>query len=467
MSDTQSLLLFATDAADSARMEAIDQLHEQTSIYTAEKVVDQLLEHIDWPSGQRRLLEPSCGDGSVIGRALTKALSERAFTDAELPRFIEGWEIHPFACEQARSRVASILISFGRSAAVARNLAEQIILNRDFLTEGPTVPSFDAVIGNPPYLRKANVPELLRSEYEHHVPKYASQDLMHAFVDRASLVLREHGKIAVIVSDRILINPSAGALREAVGARVAIEHVERLCSESSFYRPKTRRKGTPARVHPLLLVMSGAGNQVLGKDPIYPGVESTKYAAYPQLQEVAQVRLAPWPGPFGIFVLPADEANAKGLPSDVLVPAIDTDDIEGDKLLKPKRVAIRTNPDDRPCEAVMKHLQETMHKMPPRGLGSTFWCPPERFHSWNLDTPMLLVPRIVHRPKAVMVPPGTLPLNHNLSVICTNAGNLEKIKRAIEGDVAAEWLLDHAARLEGGYLSITPNLLKKMPIDLR
>ena len=45
---------------------AIDELHAATAIYTREPVVDQLLEHVDWPRGARSLVDTSCGDGAFI-----------------------------------------------------------------------------------------------------------------------------------------------------------------------------------------------------------------------------------------------------------------------------------------------------------------------------------------------------------------------------------------------------------------
>ncbi len=104
---TCSMSLFATDADDAARTEAVDQLHSATAIYTAEPIVDQLLDRLDWPRGDARLLDSSCGDGMFLGRALVRALESHAYTDAQLLDIVEGWEIHPHACHQARARVSA------------------------------------------------------------------------------------------------------------------------------------------------------------------------------------------------------------------------------------------------------------------------------------------------------------------------------------------------------------------------
>ena len=467
MNDNNTLLLFAENENDAARIEAVDQLHNATNYYTNHDVVEQLLDHTDWPHDRGRMIDASCGAGAFVAIALARALAARVFTDEELPNFLEAWEIHPFACAQARSRVASVLISFGRSPAAAAGLAERIVHNRDFLTDAPTGPTFNHFFSNVPYLRLANVPQLLRDEYAGHVPKYASADLAHSFLDRAARTLCEGGKIGVIVADRILINSTAGALREVLGARLGIEHVERLNAESAFHKPKQRRKGTPARVHPVMLVLSPSGAIPLTKEPVYPGVDETPYAGLPKLQELAQVRLGPWLGSPKIFSISPEEAIAKRIPPEVLVRAIDIDDIiDGDKLGPPKRYAIRTHPNHRPCEAVMAHLEETMHLMAEGGKKSTFWCPPERWHARDLSQTTLMVPRIAKTPRGIWVEPNMLPVNHNLSVISGDLHLLTRIERALRSDLAAKWLQEHAPRIEGGFHTLDTTLLRKMPIRL-
>lgn len=388
--------------------------------------------------------------------------------DEKLPALIKGWEIHPTAAAQARARVAAVLISFGRSAARAQYIASKIVLNQDFLTEGPSAPCLDYAIGNPPYIRMVSVPAMLRDEYRAVVPKYAFPDLMFSFLDRCSKVLRPGGQMGFIVSDRWLGNSGAAALREALGSRLAIEHIERLDAESVFYRPKQRRAGTPARVHPVLCLF-GATGQPITKAAIYPGIDPAKYAAYPTLDTIAKVSIAPWLDGFGIWTLSDDQARASGIPHQFLVPAVDTDDITDSVLGAPRRFAIRTIPNERPCEAIVEHLRSQMHRMSKRGLRilqSGKYLPPERFHNFDLSQPSLLVPRIAKTPKAVRLPAGILPLNHNLTVVSSGPASLKLVERALQSEVAAEWMRDHAPRLENGYYSLCTTLLRKMPVHL-
>jgi SAM-dependent methyltransferase len=347
-----------------ARAAAIELLHARTAIYTAEPVVDDLLDRLDWPTGLRRIVDPSCGDGMFVARALERLLRLHAPDDSTLMRLVQGWEVHPGACEDARARVAQILMSAGRSVGRARRIARVMIVNRDFLSEGPSVGTADLVVANPPYIRKVRVPALLRREYEKYVPDYASHDLLHSFLERCARLLKPGGKIGMVTADRWLFNSGARRLREELGRRVSIRHLARLDAATAFHRPKRRLAGAPPRVHPVAVVLGcvldGSGRSMTG-DAVFPGVDMGRYAGVRTLGEIAQVRIAPWLGTPGIFVI--DVATAARLPSSCLVPAVDTDDIVDGVLRHPVRFAIRTAPGQEPPAAILAHLEANRHRM--------------------------------------------------------------------------------------------------------
>lgn len=463
---------------DLARTEAVERLHHATAIYTAAPIVDDLLGRLDWPRDGRKLVDPSCGDGMFLERALGKLLAAsgqaRPSVDS-LRAQVEGWEVHAGACIEARARVAATLSRHGYDHTLATEAAESMVHNRDFLTEGPRTPTYHAVAGNPPYLRWVNVPRVLQDEYSRHVPAFAAYDLLHSFLERCSRSIHPNGQIGLVTSDRWLFNSGASQLRAELGARLAISHLERLDAGSVFYRPKNRRAGTPPRIHPVSVVLNATAKsdegsevlqdvRVLTERPIYPGVDESRYEGMPTLEQIAEVRIAPWLGTPGIFVV--DEDVAAQLPGEYLVPAVDTDDIDGGSLGVPKRFAIKTEPGEQPCQVVMEHLQRNMHKMAARGRRGVFWMPPETFHRMDLSCESLLVPRIATSPKAVRVPPGILPINHNLSIVSAEPGVLNRVEAALRSPLAAQWVRDFAPRLENGYFSLCTTLLRKMPIDV-
>lgn len=466
--------LFADDDQAARRVEAVDQLHFATAIYTDQTTVNDLLGRLNWPNGQARMVDPSCGDGMFLGCALTKALNARTIADDDLAYLLEGWEIHPHACEQARARVKAILMTFGRSPERAAKIAVKMVHNRDFITDGPTTPTWDFIAGNPPYLRWVNIPQLLKDEYASIVPDYANADLLHSFLDRCASTLREGGSIGFVTSDRWLSNMGASKLRERLGKDLMISHLERLDVTSCFYHPKNRKAGSPPRIHPVAVVMAPSGDIPITKEAIYPEVDQSKYTGYPTLGEIATVRLAPYFGNGGVFVLDERDVDASGIPMEHLVPAIDTDDIiresvDGKTVSRigtPKRYAIRTNPNQEPCAEIMDYLRRNIERMEERNVKGKLWVPRESFHNQDLSQPCLLVPRIATSPVSVPVPANILPLNHNLSIVTGDEETLKRVERALQTDLAREWVADHAARLENGYFSLTTTLLRKLPISV-
>ena len=108
----------------SPREQAIHALHAATAIYTREPVVDDLLDAVDWPRGKRRLVDPSCGDGVFLGRALVRLLREEPDIDGDtLVDVLQGWELHPGAAQHSRERVAEILEEHGWCATMAAAIA--------------------------------------------------------------------------------------------------------------------------------------------------------------------------------------------------------------------------------------------------------------------------------------------------------------------------------------------------------
>lgn len=461
---TTDILEQKNAASCTEKAQAIDALHAATAIYTAEPVVDRLLDKIDWPRADRRLVDPSCGDGMFIGCALSRLLiAEPTANNDRIAEILEGWEIHPHAAEQSRARIANILSAHGRDIVSAAELAAVIVRNEDFLTNGPSQPRYHVCAGNPPYLRMVHVPDILKDEYRSILPGHACSDLLHSFLDRCAECLMPEGEIALVTSDRWLFNLGASKLRASLGQRLSIHHLERIDVATAFYRPKQRRAGTPPRIHPVTVVMRPHSAQgiSLSAAPIYPGNLSADKATGPTLGDVATVKLAPWLGSPGIFVVDADIAAS--LPPECLMPAVDTDDIQNGILLTPRRYAIRTSPDIEPPPAVMAHLRANLHRMAARGRQKVEWLPPERWHKMALDQPSLLVPRIARTLRPIRLPAGVLPINHNLNIVAGGKYSLEEIEAILCSAEANEWVKSHAAPLESGFYSLTTTLLRTLP----
>lgn len=459
MSCAQSTLFL-----ESARAEAVDALHAATAIYTAEPVVDELLARVDWPRAGRRLVDPSCGDGIFLGRALHKLLQAAPAISADnLVSVLEGWEVHPWAANQARERLTGQLVGHGWGADVAAAVATRIVRNADFLVQGPAEEGrYHVIAGNPPYLRAVNVPDLLRAEYREVTPAHAQADLLHAFLDRCARLLAPEGVVAMVTADRWLFNANASRLREELGRRVGVRHLERLDSSTTFYRPKQRQKGTPPRIHPVSVVLEASGGRPLTGQAIHPGVSDAEAAPGRTLGDIAVIRQGPWLGTPGIFVV--SEEVARQLPPECLVPAVGPRDIKNGKLGPIRRWAIRTDAGEPPPAPVMAHLEATLPRMAPRGRRTPCWVPPESWGPLPYDEPSLLIPRIATGVRPVRLPAGVLPLNHDVSIVAAGCVSLTELEKLLASEEADRWFKARAPRLEDGYFSVTTTLLRQLPV---
>ncbi|TXH00089.1 MAG: SAM-dependent methyltransferase [Nevskiaceae bacterium] len=448
--------------------EAIEQLHDATAYYTAEPVVDQLLSMMNWPNGDRRLADPGCGDGAILGAALELLLeSEPDADDSRITHLVSGIEIHWLAALEARRRLSGILVRHGRAKARADAMTELMVTCDDFLLRGPGKATWDCVVANPPFLRYSRLPEVLRFAYEEALPDYSQGDMLHSFIDKCMAALRPGGEVGMIASDRFLFTENASELRAVIGQRMGLQHVERLDCSSAFYRPKNRRAGQPPRIHPVAVVFREAQRSrfPLTRDPIYPEACDKAYEGLPKLGDLAKVRLAPWLGKHGLFVVDLATAALADIPLSMLVPAVDTDDIKGGVLRTPTKYAIRTQRNVEPPASVTAHLEANMHLLAKsKQRTKQRWLPPESFEKLSLDRPSLLVPRIANSLRPVRVPPGILPLDHGLSIVSAGDRTLDELEDALMRPESEQWVRERAPRLENGFVSLTTRLLRRMPI---
>ena len=270
--------------------------HEQGMYYTPRSVVSFILDRVGWTGRatvDARLLDPACGSGAFLVEAARRAVEAhrdqaRAEGYAEIPpervqpileslrNGLIGFDLNPFACALAeinllvqvldlvahahrhgesaqlgRFRVyatdalrvlpaARAIVDMGLDPAEAEDLPdeEQAKLRLGLFADG-----FDAVVGNPPYVRADEGAEgLLR--YRRHVESHPllgplgvltqKWDLFVPFVALGQHLLRRpDGKLGMIVSNALESVPYAGNLRRFLAQTSVIEEVH-------FFEPKVR-----------------------------------------------------------------------------------------------------------------------------------------------------------------------------------------------------------------------------------
>jgi adenine-specific DNA methylase len=185
--------------------------------YTPDAIVRQL---VAWAlqQGARRVLEPAAGDGAFV----------RALTGCD----VTAIELDPAEAAKSGAQVAEFL-----GWALAR-----------------LAPAFDAVVGNPPFVRYQYLPAKLqaRAEKLHRrlaLPFTRHTNLWVPFVVASLAMLRDGGRLAMVVPAELL---------HVLHARAAREALRDQCSRVDIIEPRETFDGTLQGVV-LLLAQKGRG----------------------------------------------------------------------------------------------------------------------------------------------------------------------------------------------------------------
>jgi len=173
---------------------------------------------VEWAikSPSTSVLEPSCGDGAFLEAVVNRLLQLGVSADS-ISSQITAVEIDPEEADKAGDRLRRII----------PNHAVPSILKGDFfeLCEGTlSGRKFDAVIGNPPFIRYQHFHESHRKAAFQLMKKSGLHPnrLTNAwlpFVVLATEMLTDHGRLAMVVPAELLQVNYAAELREFLSAR--------------------------------------------------------------------------------------------------------------------------------------------------------------------------------------------------------------------------------------------------------
>ncbi len=212
------------------RFADLDEDKLRGGYYTSSQLADWLC---NWAiqSSEDMVLEPSCGDGSFLEAAATRLFSLDASQDA-IARQLTGIEIIPAEAKAATKRLRPLL---GASA-------RKVIQNSDFFDwwQGTDQPTFDVIVGNPPFIRYQSFPEPHRARAmaimgDQGLKPNRLTNIWVPFVVAATASLRPGGRLALVLPAELLQVTYAAQLRSFLA-----DHFERIdiiaCNEMFFER---------------------------------------------------------------------------------------------------------------------------------------------------------------------------------------------------------------------------------------
>jgi adenine-specific DNA methylase len=155
--------------------------------------------------GAKRILEPSCGDGVFL-----EAIARLHHGIVE---GVVGFELDPVEAKKARGRIRA-----------AKDIAFQVNATdflRWFVSRAVDDPAFDAVVGNPPFIRYQYLEAGQQALAEQTFAKYGLRFTKHTnawvpFVVTSLALLRPGGRLAMVVPAELLHVLHAKSLRDFI-----------------------------------------------------------------------------------------------------------------------------------------------------------------------------------------------------------------------------------------------------------
>jgi hypothetical protein len=437
-----------------------------------------------------RVLDPAVGDGRFLvecARVLVAAAAARGAgaegaLRAIVRRVLCGVDRDPAACAAART-------ALGEGADV--RLGEALL--------GGVVETgaFDAVVGNPPYIRSVMLkradPELwarLRGAFD--ATSYKEWDLYGAFLERSLEWARPDGDVGLVVPSRWLTGAFAARLRARLAGSVrrivdfgaeqrfpgattytALVYLRRGSAEVEF-----EKAGAAGRIPAARL---GPAPWVLGSD-----VVERLRGAGPPLGEVARIAKGAGTNADPVFLL---ERRDDGYYSPALAASVDVEDAAlvpclrgrdiGEGTLEVRRWALFPYDRDRllPPEelhgrfplaaALLERCRALLDaREGGRFRGPTFyrWGRPQNLR-WLLDRePKIVVPDAARTPRAAIDDEGRLAIDTAYAIRPTGAVPLARIYAALRSPLVMEWLGAVGIPLRGGYVRLKTAYLASLPV---
>lgn len=279
---------FASELEILARTETTDH---RGAIFTRREVVDFILDlagySSDKPLHRKRVLEPSFGGGDfllpVVERLLASWVNSGGRGDVveELSPCVRAVEVHHSTFLGTRAKVVDLLNKSGVEIVAANRLADTWLIRGDFLLEALDG-RFDAVVGNPPYVRQELIPGQLLAEYRRRYESvFDRADLYVPFIERSLSLLAGDGKLAFICADRWMKNRYGGPLRRIVSEGFHIEIYVDMVDTPAFQ--------SDVIAYPAITIIArgGAGTTRVARQPTITRVA---------LRKLSRSLLAPRPG---------------------------------------------------------------------------------------------------------------------------------------------------------------------------
>ncbi len=460
-----------------------------------------------------RLLEPACGHGAFLLPAV-KRLSASAKRHrrpmASLGTSITAYDIDAEHIAISRRAVIEQLVESGAKESIAENLASGWIRQEDFLlTSGGE--RFDAIVGNPPYVRIEQVASVLQQEYRRRFSSiYDRADLYVAFIEHGLNLLGEEGVLSFVCADRWTLNKYGAPLRRIITERfrvrcyIDLHHASPFESEVIAYpaifaigRGKIDRvsvatldSASAEECSAVIPAMNGAGKNAAGVvatryETWFRGDEPWVFSTPEQLAVLRQledrhtpletgdtkVRIGVATGNDKIYIVGPDA----DIEADRLVPLVMRDDIKAGRIHNGNRFVINTFRDGggvvdlRDYPRLARYLEIHAGSVRARHVAQhnerAWFRTIDRVRPDLVGVPKLLIPDIAGS-NEVVLDEGRFQPHHNLYFVTSGSWDMRVLGALLSSKVALFFVWSYAVKMRGGYLRFQAQYLRRIRLPL-
>lgn len=487
------------------------------AIFTRVEVVGFILDLVgytsDRPLHRQSILEPSFGEGDFLLPMVERLLESwrRSGGDVsavvvELGGAIRGVELHRASFVSAREGVIRRLIREGISSDSACALADQWLVQGDFLLEAHSL-LFDFVVGNPPYVRQEQIPGPLLSEYRvRYSTMYDRADIYVPFIERSLSLLKEGGVLGFICADRWMKNRYGGPLRGVVSKGFHLKFYVDMVDTDAFHSEVsaypaitvfTRGRGDVTRVarRPKVdevflsllaaefkadqLVAGSVVREVLGvvngSEPwILDSAEQLLLirrleGQFPALEQVGcRVGIGVATGADKAFI---GALEALDVEPDRKIPLVTTRDIQSGEVVWQGQGVINPFTESGALVRLADYPRLARYLEERKGVIARRHCALKSPASWYktldriwpglLEKPKLLIPDIKGEAHIVFEPGGFYP-HHNLYYVVSDTWDLRALQAVLMSHVTQLFVKTYSTQMRGGYLRFQAQYLRRI-----
>lgn len=496
------------------------EIETRGAIYTRIEVVEFILDLVGYVASEplhlRRILEPSFGEGDFLLPIVDRLL--RAWRNnggnvpsvgIELGGAIRGVELHRETFVSTRKTVINRLAREGIPASVASGLADQWLIQGDFLLEQQN-DHFDFVVGNPPYVRQERIPAPLLIEYRRRYrTMYDRADLYVPFIECSLSLLSNGGTLGFICSDRWMKNRYGGPLREFVSrgyrlkacvdmvgidafrsgvraypAIIVIEKTKTAGATRFIVRPKIEREALSAiakevrgnalsensEIKELLGVVRGS-EPWLSEHPDRVSIIRHIEGQFPPLEQAGcRVGIGVATGADAAFVGDFDLLDVE---PDRKLPLVTTRDIQSGEVVWQGQGVINPFANDGALVGLQNYPKLASYLEKRKEVIAKRHCARKTPANWYrtidriwpelVEKPKLLIPDIKGETHIVFEAGEFYP-HHNLYYVTSGTWDLRALQAILLSSVAKLFVATYSTKMRGGYLRFQAQYLRRIRI---